>query len=285
MSENQNCSDYSRYDAMTTEELEEILRLDAEMLQGQAEDEEIILYAMDILARRKQNSSNSGITVQQAWDSFQKNYLPREEDNIQSDMRTEPAAKAPRLWLRRVMAAAAVLVILIGVPLTAKAFGWDELWDAVAKWTKETFSFVSGEGDRFTEPAVTDIREYTSLQELLVETGQEYDFIPTWIPDGYELGKISMTENPMQRNYVAYYHNGETPLSISVKSFVMEDPEKVEINENLIELIEYAGVEYYVFSNLEQIQVIWVRDSYQCIISGDLTVDEIQPMIKSIGKV
>ena len=43
MSENQNCGirDFSKYDEMTTEELEEILRLDAEMIDGQESDTEI----------------------------------------------------------------------------------------------------------------------------------------------------------------------------------------------------------------------------------------------------
>ena len=284
MSENQNCSDYSRYDAMTTEELEEILRLDAETFQGQATDGELILYVMEVLSRRKQNSSNPGKTAQQAWESFQKNYLPTEEETITPVTQTVQSVKAPRHWMRRVIAAAAVLVILVGVPLTVSAFGWTELWDAVAKWAKETFSFVSSEDVQLTEPAPSDTQQYSSLQELLAETDQEYDFIPTWLPDGYELEDITVAENPMQRNYVAYYRKGETQLRISVRTFVMEDPEKVEINDNLIELIEQRGVEYYVFSNNTQIQAIWVIDSYQCVISGDLTIEEIKTMINSIGK-
>ena len=284
MSENQNRNDYSQYDSMTTEELEEILRLDAEAPQGQAADGELIFYVMEVLARRKQNSSNPGKTAQQAWESFQKNYLPTEEETITPVTQTVQSAKVSCHWLRRIVAAAAVLVILVGVPLTVSAFSWTELWDAVAKWAKETFSFVSSEDVQLTEPAPSDTQQYSSLQELLAETDQEYDFIPTWLPDGYELEDITVAENPMQRNYVAYYRKGETPLRITVQSFVMEDPEKVEINENLIELIEYGGIEYYVFSNNAKIQVIWTRDSYQCVVSGDLTIEEIKTMINSIGK-
>ena len=58
MSENQNCGigDLSQFDVMTTEELEEILRLDAEMPEGQESDTEKILYIMEVLAQRnKQN--------------------------------------------------------------------------------------------------------------------------------------------------------------------------------------------------------------------------------------
>ena len=57
MSENQNRNDYSQYDSMTTEELEEILRLDAEAPQGQAADGELIFYVMEVLAKREKENS------------------------------------------------------------------------------------------------------------------------------------------------------------------------------------------------------------------------------------
>lgn len=284
MSENQSRNDYSQYDSMTTEELEEILRLDAEAPEGQATDGELLLYILEVLASRKQNSSNPGNTAQQAWESFQKNYLPTEEENITPVTQTVQPAKKPSHWLRRALATAAIIVILIGIPLTARAFSWAELWDAVAKWAKETFSFVSSEDVQLTEPAADDVRQYTSLQELLAETDQEINFVPTWIPDGYQLKDITIDETPMQKNYNAYYHNQENALRICVKSFVLEDPEKIEITDNLIDKIDQAGIEYYIFSNNNKIQVIWIKDSYQCIISGDLTIEEIKTMINSIGK-
>lgn len=284
MSENQNRNDYSQYDAMTTEQLEELLRLDAQAPEGQATDGELLLYILEVLANRKQNSSNPGKTAQQAWESFQKNYLPTEEENKIPVTNTEHSAKQSRQWLRRVLAAAAVLVILIGVPLTAHALNWEDIWSAVAKWAKETFSFVSSEDVQLTEPDSENILQYESLQQALEATNRDPKLVPTWLPDGYKLKEIALDETPMQKNYVAYYHNGELPLRICVQSFIMGDPEKVEINEDLIELIEHAGVEYYVFSNVEQKQVIWIKDSYQCMISGDLTMDEIKTMINSIGK-
>ena len=58
MSENQirGNGDLSYCDTMTTEELEEILRLDAEMPEGQESDTDKILYIMEVLAERKRNN-------------------------------------------------------------------------------------------------------------------------------------------------------------------------------------------------------------------------------------
>lgn len=286
MSENQNRGtiDYAKYDSMATEELEEILRLDAQAPEGQASDGELLLYVMEVLAQRKRDNANPGKTTQQAWESFEKNYLPTEEVESVPIARTERLMKASSRWLRRMIAAVAVIVILVGVPLTASAFGWEDIWNAVAQWAKETFSFVTGSDTQITEPETDDIHQYTALQELLAQTDQETDFVPTWIPDGYKLDDITVDESPIRKNYFAFYSDGEKHFKISVQSYLDSDPEKVEINEELLEIYEVSNVECYIFTNSDRFRAVWIKDSYECYISGDLTIEEIKTMIDSIGK-
>ena len=102
MSENQNrrVGNLSKYDAMTTEELEEILRLDAQAPEEQESDTEMILYVMEVLAARKRNNSHTGKTALEAYESFKQNYMPK-VDNIETT-RNVPAKTRiafPR-WLR-----------------------------------------------------------------------------------------------------------------------------------------------------------------------------------------
>ena len=47
--------DYARIDAASTEELEEILRLDAENHTGDNSNIDTILYVMEVLEKRKEN--------------------------------------------------------------------------------------------------------------------------------------------------------------------------------------------------------------------------------------
>lgn len=284
MSENQNrgVRDFSMYDSMSTEELEEILRLDCEADEGQESDTELLFYVMGVLAERKKNSNTQEITAQQAWESFQSNYLPESEEV--SARVPKKAIKFTGSWLRRMVAAAAVIAILVCVPVVASAFGWEDIWNAVATWAKETFSFVTGDRTDNSEPHEVDARQFTSLQQALKETGLDDDFVPTWIPDGYELIDIAVGESPEKKSYDAYYSNGETPLYISVQVFIALDPEKVEIGNNPIEIYEDSGVKYYIFENLEQTQIVWYIDSYECRISCELTMKEIKRMIDSIGK-
>ena len=274
--------DFSAYDTMSTEELEQILRLDAEAPEDQASDGELLLYVMEVLAKRKQNSENPGKTALNAWESFQQHYLPTEEENMVQTKKTPDQLHKP--WLRRLTAAAAVIALVVCLSATSSAFGWSDIWNAVAKWAKETFSFVTDNNGQATEPATEDVQQYTSLQEVLAETDQEHDFVPTWIPEGYKLVDITTDENPVRKSYFAFYSAGEKHLRIGVQSYINSDPEKVEINGDFLEIYEVSGMKYHIYKNEQRFRAAWTRDSYECYISGDLTIEEIKMMINSIGK-
>ena len=278
MSEDRN-RDYSKYDSMTTQELEEILRLDAEAPEGRESDTELLLYVMGVLADRKKNNV-TGKTAQESWESFRKNYLDGE---YTEEMRVPKKHRATKPW-RRLIAAAAVILLVVCIPLSAKAFGWDELWNVFAIWTKDTFSFVSGEKTQVSDPSPDDQDVYNSLQELLYENNRDPNLVPSWIPEGFVLENLEKEATPIEEIYIAFYLNGEKQLLIRVRSYLQGDPEKAEINEDLLEIYEVSGVQYYIFSNMGQMRVVWIKGSYQCNISGDLSMEEMKQMIDSIGK-
>lgn len=282
MSENQNCKarDFSQYEQMETRELEAILRQDAESTGGQESDTEKILYIAEVLASRE-NKHDTGNEAQIAWESFEKDYLPIEEESEH----TVQSRKTMQPWVRRLTTIAAVFILLIGLSATVVgAFGWDDVWNAVAKWAKDTFSFVSDGDVELTEPYTDLPQEYTSLQDALDATNQLGISVPTWIPDGYILDDITIEENPIQRVYVAHYKNAGKEILVIVQSYLEGDPEKIEINENIVEIYKVSDLEYYIFTNNQRLRAVWSKDSYECIISGDLTLDEIKTMINSIGK-
>ena len=281
MSEDRN-RDYSKYDAMSTEELEEILRLDASAPEGEDTDTELLLYVMGVLANRKKHNV-TGKTAQEAWKSFQQDYLSEEEVCAEAQQEARKSGKT-RPWLRRLIAAAAVVVVLICIPLSAKAFGWDKLWNVFATWAKDTFSFVSSEEPPVSDPDRVNEEGFTSLQDALMKSNRDPYIVPTWIPDGFVLENLEKEATPIEEIYIAFYLNGEKQLLIRVRSYLQGDPEKAEINGDLLEIYEVSGVQYYIFTNMNQIQAVWISDSYQCNISGDLSMEEIKQMIDSIGK-
>lgn len=274
MPENRDCGRKNLFQ-MSTEELEQILRQDAEAPADQEADTDFLLDVMEVLAGRDRENIQTKKTAEEAWASFQEHYAP-EPEAIRS-------AKPARPWLRRLIAAAAALVLILCIPVTARALGWDELWDVVARWAKETFSFVRGDLEQVSEPSPTYDGEYTSLQDLLKRSNRPYDMVPTWIPDGFVLEKVEKDVTPEQEVYQALYKNGSREVKLNFKTFTYGNSWNVEI-EDSIEIQRESGIEYYIFSNLDKIQVIWIDESYECMISGDISLEEAKQMINSIKK-
>ena len=279
MSENMNrgSRDFSKFDTMETEELEEILRLDVEAPEEEETDTELLLYVMEVLAERRKNANITGNNAHDAWKSFEENYMP---ENI-LETKSKPA---PARWLRSVIAAAAVIALLILIPVSAKAMKLDELWNVVAKWAKETFSFVSGGDTDVDEPESGYNGEHNELQDVLRANKRDADIVPTWIPEGFVLENVEKDLSPVQEMYIAFHLNGDKNLMVRVQTYLEEDILNVEIEENYTEILSVSCVDYYIFKNEDQCRAVWITGMYECMISGDLSIDEIKMMIDSIGK-
>lgn len=283
MSEEQcrGAREFTRYDSMTTEELEKILRLDAEAPMEQESDTELIFYVMEVLAKR-QNKTNTGKTAQESWESFQKHYLTQDAGHRGHTPKAATNGNTPQPWLRRLIACAAAIILVLCIPLSAKAFGWEDVWNVVARWAKETFSFVNGEDVEVGEPSPDNGDKYTSLPEVLSKNNIDLRLAPTWIPAGFVINKIEEDITPVQEIYRAYYVNDGKELMIRVQNYISTEFQKIEIEEEILDIYSVYGVKYYIFKNIDQIQVMWVNGKYECNISGDISVDQAKKMIDSI---
>lgn len=280
MSEKQyrGIGDLSKYDAMTTEELEEILRLDAQAPEEQESDTEMILYIMEVLAKREKNNSHTRKSALEAYESFKQNYMPEEDNTVISYQAPAKTKKRFPHWLRSLTAAGIVLVILVFGSVTAKAFGID-IWESVVKWTQETFHFGEwGNNDEHNN------LPYASLQEALEKGNTPSDLVPTWFPAGYELVDIKVEQTPLKNKYVAQYKNGELVFKITVQDCLNGDPVYIEQNEGLIEQYKVSGITYYLFADNNVGKAVWINSSCECCISGNVTIDELKLMINSIEK-
>ena len=281
MSENQNSriNNFSKYDEMSTEELEEILRLDAETTEGQESDTDELLYIMEVLTERRKNNGHAGNTAQEAYELFKQHYMP-ETDNTNTIPEAETTTRKRNLpWMRGLVAAAAVIAILVFSSVTAKAFGVD-VWKAIVQWTQEAFHF----GEVGESPDEGIELPYASLQEALEHNNISASLAPTWIPDGYELADISVERNPLKIQYRAIYTSGEQILRITVQDFLEEKPVYIEQSEGLVEEYEINGITYYLFSDINVSKAAWINGSYGCDIMGNVTIEELKLMIDSIEK-
>lgn len=278
MSDNQGreSRDFSRYDSMKTEELEELLRLDTDAPEGAEPDVELMLYVLEVLNKRNRIKEVVGDSTQEAYESFMQDYFP---EDIQIE---KPSARKPLRWVRRLTAAAAaVLVFVMLGTVTANAFGVN-IWRAVAVWAQETLHFQMGDEVDTEDPEPTSNLEYKSLEEMIYKIEKVSGLVPTWIPDGFVLSELITDETPIQKNYIAVYENGDKYLKITIRSHQGAYPEQIEQGEGDSKVEVIDGVEYFYFTNYDQNRVAWINCSYECYISGDVTVEQLEEMVNSI---
>ena len=281
MSENLKRSnpDFSKYDSMSIGELEEILRADAQGPERDDSDVDEILYVMEVLAKKRRQNGIAGKTALEAYQEFQQHYLPGTEE---AGIESVPSRKATIIPFRRIATIAASLVLVFTLATSANAFSFKDIWNAVARWAEETFSFSTGV--EVSAPKANSELEYASLQEALSDDDLNPNIVPSWIPEGYTLSDIIIDLNPKQDSYIALYCNGQEYLKISVQSFVSDRPEQIEMTEDFVEIFSASGIDYYIFSNHTQSQAVWHIDMYECYFSGKLSLEEIKTMINSIDK-
>ena len=267
--------DYSKYDSMSTEQLQEILRLDAHQTDGEGMDTEELFYVMEVLTvRRKSNPETAGKSLQKAKAEFRKHYMPEET----------PKTVAFPMWLHRAATVAAVLAIFMVITTSVNAFGYD-LWGKVATWSQDFFHFEDEtQGTETPDPDTQYEIEYSSLQEALDRHEIAQSLAPTWFPDGYSLADLKVFKSPREISISAKYERSDEEIRISIRRLVGSNPEEIEKSENYIQAYDANGITYYLFSNYEKVKAAWVVGEFECYITGILTIDELKAIIDSIYK-
>lgn len=276
---------FSRFDAMSTEELQAFLREDASKPMGEESDTKEIFYVMEVLAKRRKEQ-NEGKSPVKALESFKQDYYTENETPCISE--SVPVARKRSnsgRWKRGLVAAvAAVFILVIGNSITASAIGFD-LFAIIAKWTQETFHFgYAGQTDESFDPSPDYVHPCASLQEALDKRNITIPLVPTWMPGGYTERDIQTAENPMQRQFVAHYKSGDNSIRIRITDYLEVHPAQIEQSDSLVEIYSIDSIDYYIFENNGQLQAVWIKDNYECYISGPITLSEIKHIIDSIEK-
>lgn len=281
---NRRDDEFAKYDAMSTEELQQLLREDASKPVGEESNTDVLFYVMEVLAKRRKER-NEGKTPEEALESFKKHYDT--ENEISSDSESIPAAPRRRSigrWMQSLAAAAAILVFIIGGSITAHAMGFD-LWEIISKWTQETFHFgYVSDTSESNAPDKEDTQSYTGLQEALLASDIQISLAPTWLPGGYSEVEVIIEDTPLQRRYAAKYQSGDNTIRIRIVNYLSGTPTQVEQSDTLLEIYSVSGIDYYIFDNNSQLQAVWINENYECFISGPLTLSEIKEIIDSIEK-
>lgn len=279
MSELNNRAEYAHYDSMPTKELQEILRKHANGELQTEPDTDELYYIMEVLARQREEEDPQAFrSNEEALEDFRKNYMPKATQEGRTNV-----IRFTNRALRTVAAVLVVVLILVaGTSITAEAFHVD-IWGKVATWTKEIFQFTGiQDGTTATNPEKEYNAELKSLQDALVEEKVAERIVPTWMPEGYTSKDLKVISTPRVLSISAVYENNGSELIIKIRQTIGVQAPQTEKNDDFLEVYVVDGVEYYIFSNTETLNTAWSIGEFECIITGEITLEEMKKMIDSI---
>lgn len=273
---------------MGSEELKEILRLDSQGVEEYPTED--ILYILDLLGQREEETGEVHVDVDAAWRRFQRDYLrPEEEAQVPVPI------KKVRWWKRlpRGLGATAAALALVVVGLfTAQAAGWDIL-GGLPQWNDEIFTFgnlepenpvdveetedidtVSPDQQQESEAITPEVLEYDTLQEALDACGITEVKAPTWLPEGCQFQTVEQICNPDGTSYELYatYKYQESLLAINVIP-IGPDSAGIEKVEKTVDITEMHGQTVYIIKNINNFTIAWKTQSYEFYLFGPSQTD------------
>ena len=271
MSELEIYGDHSRFDTMSTEELQEILRKHTNGEMETDPDTEDLFAIMEVLSNRRQEENPQAFrSDEEAFAEFQQYYMPIQK--------TKKASYLPFLP----KAVAAVLILTIGISVITAAFCFGiggELANGSFMQSTDTPVINSPKPDK------TFSAEYKQLREILAAYDINEKFMPAWMPDGYRHIGVEVMETTSETSKTAItatYENGNAELHIYILQSANIGTDQIRINGSLLEAYPVGNTTYYISTHNETLQAVWLSEGFQCRIVGKITIDELKAMINSI---
>ena len=221
--------DYSKFDKLSSAELKEMLRLDLEHGGAAGSDAEPILYITNLLLEREGTGVGCQMdTSHEGWLRFKKQLDKSIFDEDEMLDTAEPSSdemdgsdrgKVTRIRHRRVLRTvgivAAIVAALMIMTVTCYANGFD-VWDAVATWSRDTFGFTSA-GSSLPAGPGADACVPPQLQEMAEQLsyyGYGANYLPSYIPEGYEVNQSQFHETPSAKIFYLFLEKEEMYLTI-----------------------------------------------------------------------
>ena len=290
--ERENQRKYPIFDQLSTEELEKLLVQDF-AATDEDPDVDYIMAIMEVITERKKAEGRQS-DVDAAWKDFQENYQGQaaafehtiHRDAESSDHHQTPPAQVSRKKTRvfRYVLVAAIIIVLLGG--TASGFG--RVFQAVVNWTAETFGFE-------VPYRVEDSTETTHLADPYAElrsTLAEYtnlSIIPKWAPAGTTIASdfgIQRTARKDSTHLTSVYktNDGEFVIRIRIHN---EIPPQFTVSyqwneDQQVVKHEVHGLTHELVHNYDNNTAAWTNENVECIIQGDLSIDELKMIIDSI---
>ena len=305
MAGERNTQKYDYLSQMKTEDLEELLR--ADMASTENSDPDLFLRIMEVIEEREKDTINDKAAAEAAWRDFQDIYNTPDgtgrtlypAENIQADnapastagthIHIAPRRRILHSFRRAVVIAAVVAAILVFMVPTA--LGYESFYEMIGQWSKEVFQFQGGadspqvpDGADGSKQKEGHSGEYASLQEALADYGISATFVPSTVPEGFELQSVEVTEyqDSGDREFFAFYVKEDTVMAVSLIQHSRNYTFKYEKSDHIVEKYISNEVTYYLMENAQQTTAAWHANDIEGSIYGNISIEDLKMMIDTI---
>ena len=297
-----NNEKYAYLNRLSTEQLEELLRMDME--ESKPGNEDVVFHILEVIEQRENELPTGRIPdVDKTWAEFQEYYnvpegadtslYPCETGSEDSSENTAELSsrRKPRLrrWLKQGLVAVIAVAAVFGGMVAAQASGID-VFGTIGRWTDDVFHFVpsADENNQATGThAGENVPEYSALREALASLGIDENLAPTWFPDGFEAGNLDISSSPFSDivNFSASSENGTT-FSLDIIRYTSADylsGTQFEKDAENVEQYSNNQQTFYILSNVDTITAAWSDGLLVEQITGNISDENIKKIIDSIG--
>lgn len=297
-----NNEKYAYLNRLSTEQLEELLRMDME--EGKPGNEDVIFHILEVIEQREIERSTGRIPdVDKAWGEFQEYYdIPEGDDTSLYPCGTEHGGNTnntterslphkPRLrrCLKQAIVAVIAVAAVLGGMVVAQASGID-VFGTIGRWTDDVFHFMPATYENSESTGAytgENAPEYEALREALASLGIDETLAPTWYPEGFTLTEPEIETSRISTS-VTLEATGPDGSFVSVdiiqySSTQLLPKTSFEKDSDDIEYYSNSKQNFYILSNLNTTTAVWSDGLLVQQITGSLSDDDMKKMIDSIG--
>lgn len=263
--------------------LHALLRQDAALDEPGMDAAEIFQIAKALATR---GDGEQFPDVDDAWDSFCRNYRSADTDGASLFDLDSPPPKARRPLFRAAAVAAALAATLLAVTLTASALGYD-LLGAVAAWGRETFQFVhiSGAPSKNTSaPTAAIPAALQALSDSMTENGMAAgSLLPAFFPDGYVQAELQSFCESEISDFYCRMEQGEDAITLLYHASASGNGSIFEKDAEDPEVYAANGRTFYIMTNADSYVAVWMDANVECSIFGVRDHETLLKILDSVG--
>lgn len=127
----------------------------------------------------------------------------------------------------------------------------------------------------------------STISETAKAFGEKKRLFLTWLPDGFVQSEVTVTKDYMTNtvDFSAIYakRSSEYVFCVEVKDLVEESGSLIiEKDDRAVEVYASNGMDWYIMSNLENVNATTIVGDRQVLFSGPISIDEMKKVIDSV---